>query len=424
MKKKLPNKVVEESQHLSNRCLHSRNTGGFTLVELLVVIIVVVLLIGMLLPAVQQVREASRRSSAMNFVRQQELSRQNEEAAGVSSIDAMVDFFQADIKLTPKLSIGTTIPESIYEAKVSGVIRAKRPTTTKQDAELAKTNTRIELPLPPNVISLADLKIDVDGKQVDPALVKPGKIVWQGELGDELSELHVTYSAVGKGVFELPVPPGNIVGDFKIDLSLDGSDLRLLDLSLQPTSVKHSTGNVRYVWDYKNLMYGQPVRLDVLGIARVDRLGELTWLGPLSVILFGALVGLILKSANADNFDKWMLLLTLGVFAGAYPLMYFAQEYMELKLAIGMSCGIAVIVIAVRAATALRPFVATAGVVFPALVIFALTMVAALYPKLQGIVLTVELLIMFVVTMSIFSILQLEWPQPKAEAAENQLQTS
>ena len=420
MKKRFSKNSVGFCQHSLFRCRHSRQALGFTLIELLVVIIIVVLLVGLLLPAVQHVREAAKRSSTMNFVREQELIRQNEAAEGITTVDAVVDFFRADIKLTPRLSIGTTIPESIYEARVNGVIRAKRPADPKSREKT--TMSRIELPLPPNVISLADLEIDVDGKQLDPALVKPGKIVWQGDLGDELSELTVTYAAVGKGVFELPVPPGNIVGDFKINLSLDGSDLRLMDLSLQPTNVTHSTGKVQYIWDYKNLMYGQPVRLDVLGIARVDRLGELTWLGPLSVILFGTLVGLILKSAEANDFDKWMLLLTLGMFAGAYPLMYFAQEYMDLKLAIGISCGVAVLVIAIRAMTALRPVLATAGVVFPALGIFVLTMMAALYPKLQGIVLTIELLIMFVVAMSIFSKLKLEWPQPKAN--EQQPQTA
>ncbi|HEV2948690.1 MAG TPA: hypothetical protein VGX70_15050, partial [Gemmataceae bacterium] len=225
------------------------------------------------------------------------------------------------------------------------------------------------------------------------------KLVWRGALAAEPTPLEVTYTAVGKGLYELSVPPGGILDRFEVSLAASGSDVRLLELSLQPTSLVRSAGTTTYTWDYKRLLFGQPVRLDVLGIAPIDRLGELTWLGPVSVMVYGLLVGLFIRAMGVADFDRWMLLLTVGIFAGAYPLMYFAQEYMSLTQAVLISGGVALAIIAVRAVTLMGLWQALSGIVLPAAAIMTITLLAAIWPSLQGILLTTEALGFFIAAM-------------------------
>jgi hypothetical protein len=148
-------------------------------------------------------------------------------------------------------------------------------------------------------------------------------------------------------------------------------------------------------------MMGRTIAVDVLGIAPIDRLGELSWLGPMSVLAFGMILGVVARAYRLEQFDKWMLLLILGTFTGAFPLMYFAQEFIPLNYAMLAAAGAVLLIIAIRAFTMIGVRLGLNGVVLPAAVIMGVTLLAAVRPDLQGLLLTGHAIALFIVTMAL-----------------------
>ncbi len=234
---------------------------AFTLIELLVVIVIIAVIAGLLLPALSAAKKRALRTSmnsagAAATVRQ-DMVRAAAAPASQRSV-ATVKSFSATVSLKPGLSVGTAEPESIYTAQLSAQFQAFNP---ERNGEC-----EVLLPLPPQIISLADLEITVNSRPSESVEIRGDKLAWFGVLPGEPTPMTIAYSAVGKGLYNLQTPPSGILDTFHIDLTAVGSDVRMLELSLQPTKYVRGNGRTVYTWDYKRLLFGRPIALDVLGL--------------------------------------------------------------------------------------------------------------------------------------------------------------
>ena len=123
-----------------------RSSRGFTLIELLVVIAIIATLVALLLPAVQQAREAARRSQCTNNLKQIGLALQNyHESHRMFPPGYVSTFDSAGTDLGPGWGWAARLLPVLEQKPLFGTIRLDQPIEAATNATARTTSIKVYL---------------------------------------------------------------------------------------------------------------------------------------------------------------------------------------------------------------------------------------------------------------------------------------
>src|SRR5258708_2876918 len=175
---------------------------GFTLIELLVVIAIIAVLVGLFLPAVQQAREAARRTQCKNNLKQIGLALHNyHDAFSVlpPGYIAGKPFLDGETDTSPGWSWGSMILSQLDQSPVSSAINFSLPVQAPVNAKPIATSLPVFL-CPSDQFQGSTFQVG-DGLGGTVATVAPAS--YAGSVGSDLADvgLGLNNDGLGDGVF-------------------------------------------------------------------------------------------------------------------------------------------------------------------------------------------------------------------------------
>lgn len=187
---------------MAKQNLQNVRRRGFTLIELLVVIAIIAILVAMLLPAVQQAREAARRSQCKNNLKQLGLALHNYESsfrvfppgyvAGQPFVDGQTD-------TSPGWSWASMILPQLDQGPLSASINFSLPVQAAANATAIQTSLPVFL-CPSDQFQGSTFPVG-DGLGGTVATVAPAS--YAGSAGSDLTDvaLGLNNDGLGDGIF-------------------------------------------------------------------------------------------------------------------------------------------------------------------------------------------------------------------------------
>jgi prepilin-type N-terminal cleavage/methylation domain-containing protein/prepilin-type processing-associated H-X9-DG protein len=200
----------------------SRRVRGFTLIELLVVIAIIAILIGLLLPAVQKVREAAARMSCQNNLKQMGLAAHNYESANATLPPYQHTKVFGTTTRTSNGSIQAMILPYLEQANKFNLFNFDFDVNSdgKIDASVSGTYTNGPARAQDVPYYLCPSDPSSNSYSAFPAPGQSGRLNYHGSQGSH-ADIR-TSSALG-GVFSMPFPSGQVMKGYTLVGISDGT---------------------------------------------------------------------------------------------------------------------------------------------------------------------------------------------------------